>query len=110
SDCGDEPSLVADTLTGFVDELIADYKAEQQRQAEIVARRIPYQDEILAHREAIARDGGSKDAEDWMVCSSGYALFRMLDRLAYRVSPRKLRLYGLACCQLIPNLEQDADC
>jgi uncharacterized protein (TIGR02996 family) len=110
SDCGDEPTLIAETLPEYVNERIAEYEAEQRRQAEAARRRLPYQEEIAAHRQAIARNGGPEDGAKWMDCSAGYPMFRMLDRLEHRVSPRKLRLYGIACCRRIPSLEQDEDC
>lgn len=110
SDCGDEPTLIADSFAGFVDELVANHKAEQLQKDEITNKRLVYQAEISAHCDAAALAGKSTETTKWFDCSNGSPMFRMLDRLPHKVSARKLRLYGIACCRLIPSLNEDEHC
>lgn len=107
SDCGDKPTLTNDTFREYIDQLIAEHEEEQQWLAEVAQRQLPYQEEMAAHLDAINRDEGSKNAKEWLEKDSGYGLLRMLDRLRHKVSPRKMRLYGIACCRLIRDLEKD---
>lgn len=110
SDCGDVPLRVADTLQQHVEQTIADHEATKTMEAERVRQHAPFQAEINAHLAAIACEGSSTAAAEWMTCGAIWPMFQWLNGLAPKVSPRKLRLYGLALCRLIPDLENDADC
>jgi hypothetical protein len=110
SDCGETPTRVADTLQQYVDHTITEHQAEQAREAERLRQRLPFQAEIDAHLALIASDGGSSSAVEWMTCDAIWPMFEWLKGRQPKVSPRKLRLYGLAICRLIPDLEDDPDC
>ena len=107
SDCGDKPTRVARTIRHYVEKLLRDWQKELDNRAEAEQRRQLRAAEIDAHLEAIAHDGGSQRARDWMSQLGMYPLMKMLDELWHKPSPRKLRLFGLACCARIPRLVND---
>ncbi len=122
SDCGETPTRVAKTLLQYVKQSIAEREAAKASEAERVRRRKPFQEEIDAHLTEATRErgplmlvpprwggAGSPFAAEWMTCGSIYAMFEWLKEVRPKISPRKLRLYGLALCGLIPGLEDDAD-
>lgn len=47
------------------------------------------------------------DAQEWQAAENPYPMF---DYLGRSVSPRKLRLFGIACCRRIWNLMPDVRC
>lgn len=110
SDCGDTPTLVAKTFQGFVETTIAEHEAEQARSAEAARQRVPFQREIDAHLAAISQEPCSPLTAEWATTEAIYPMFRWLGELKPKVSPRKLRLYGIALCRQIPDLEDDVDC
>lgn len=110
SDCGEVPLRVADTLQQYVEQTIAEHEAAKVVEAERIRLHAPFRDEIDAHLTAIAREEGGAAAVEWMACEAIWPMFERLKGLEPRVSPRKLRLYGLALCRLVPDLEDDADC
>jgi SMI1 / KNR4 family (SUKH-1) len=123
SDCGETPTRVADILQQYVEQTIAEHEAAKALEAERVRRRAPFQKEIEAHLAVVARDRGSLElvrpewagagsplAAKWITCDGIYPMFEWLKGRDAKVSPRKLRLYGLALCRLIPGVEDDADC
>ncbi|WP_459555357.1 hypothetical protein [Lacunimicrobium album] len=67
-----------------------------------------YQSELEAHRLAIDRLGGNTNATEWLDTKYAVWMIRQLDRLRSRPLPRKMRLYGIACCRLITNLKRSA--
>jgi hypothetical protein len=103
SDCGNTPTFVAASLEGFVLEQLEEHQKEQKREA---ARQEEYEEENAEELKAIA-DSGDPKARQWLEARSPYAMFPALDNIGQRVSPRKLRLYGIACCRRIENLESD---
>src|SRR5262245_31019676 len=110
SDCGETPTRVADTLQQYVEQTIAEHEVAKALEAERVRKRAPFQKEIDAHLAVIARDRGSSSAAEWMTCDAIWPMLEWLKGLKPKVSPKKLRLYGLALCRLIPGVEDDADC
>jgi hypothetical protein len=123
SDCGASPTRVAETLQQYVEQTVAKHKAAKALENERVRRRAPFQKEIDAHLAVVARDGGSLIAVPpgwngegsplaaaWISCNAIYPMFKWLKVLDSKASPRKLRLFGLAICQLIPGVEEDAEC
>lgn len=109
SDCDRTPTQVAATLADFVETIIAEHESAKAIAAERARRHAPFEPEIRAHLDAIRREHGSELAQNWMTCNAIYPMFEWLNGLEPKVSPRKMRLYGLALCQLIPNLDDDAD-
>jgi uncharacterized protein (TIGR02996 family) len=103
SDCGDTPTRVARSLKGFVQERLKEHQEEQERAA---ARQEDYHEENAEELKAIAESGDPK-AKQWLEAISPYAMFPALDNIGQRVSPRKLRLYGIACCRRVANLAAD---
>ncbi|SMP75597.1 SMI1 / KNR4 family (SUKH-1) [Neorhodopirellula lusitana] len=110
ADCGDVATLIVPTLDQFVDQLLADHVTEVQRQADLDRSRLGFQLENAAHRRAAAGKSDAKNSDEWFDEHRVRSLFRIIDRLPHKVSPRKLRLYGIACCKLIPALKEGAHC
>jgi hypothetical protein len=123
SDCAETPTRVADTLLEYVETTIAAHEVALAKKAERDRKRAPFQQEIEAHLAAMAHDRaslalvppgwgctGSLLAAEWMTSEAPWPMFQWLAGLERKVSPRKLRLYGLALCRLILGLEQDDDC
>jgi|GEM_PF-654168 len=106
SDCGDKPSLMAKSLRNFVDEAVREHEEEHSREER---RHALFQDEVAAEMQAIA-EGSDPKAKQWLEASTPYVMFELLDCLGARISPRKMRLFGIACCALIDNLPKDDDC
>jgi hypothetical protein len=108
SDCDDPPARVAATLDAFVEETIANREAERSHRIEQRRRRAASRPEMDAHLAAMKRDRSAHLERAWWLTSDAiYPMINELDELKPRVSPRKLRLFGLALCRLIPNLEDD---
>jgi uncharacterized protein (TIGR02996 family) len=103
SDCGDTPTRVARSLKRFVLERLKEHQEEEKRAA---ARQGDYEEENAEELKAIAESGDPK-ARQWLEARSPSAMFPALDNIGLRVSPRKLRLYGIACCRRIENLAAD---
>ena len=108
SDCGETPTRVAETLQQYVELTIAEHESAKAREAERVRQRAPFQKEIDAH--LALRDRGPSPAAEWMTSDAIWPMFEWLKGLERKVSPRKLRLYGLALCRLIPAVGDDSDC
>ena len=106
SDCGGKPTRVARSLKAFVDKLVKEHQAEEALAAR---RQEVIQEEVSEETRAIAEAGNEK-AKKWLDAGSPYPMFDLLDNLGRKLSPRKLRLYGIACCRRIANLLTDADC
>ena len=106
SDCGDESSLMAVSLRNFVDEAVRQHEEEQKRED---SRHALFQDEVAAEMQAVA-EGSDPKAKQWLEASTPYVMFELLGSLGARISPRKMRLFGIACCALIDNLPKDDDC
>jgi len=109
SDCEETPTQVAGTLLEHVEATIANHESEKAWKAKLALQRAPFQQEIDAHLAAIKREGGSSRAAEWMTIDAIYPMFEWLNELEQKISPRKLRLYGIALCQLIPGVQDDAD-
>ena len=110
SDCGDKPSVMNSSLEEFIQEFYQDYLQQQQAEQAVRERRRQYLPEMDAHRAWIEENGGSEDGIEWLECESGYRILNMLDRLPQRPSARKMRLFGIANCNLIDGIEGDKDC
>jgi uncharacterized protein (TIGR02996 family) len=113
SDCGDEPTLISNSIDVFVNELIDDYNAKKEKERlvelERARRREPFQLEVDAHREAAATAGYMPVAESWFGATNCRQLFQDLADLPFKVSPRKLRLLGIAGCKRIAACRDDAE-
>jgi hypothetical protein len=110
SDCAESPTLVEDTLLEYVETTIADHAAAQALKAERARKQASFQREIDAHLAAMVHDRVPPFAKEWMTTEAIWPMFQWLAQLERKVSPRKLRFYGLALCRLIPGLENDDDC
>lgn len=106
SDCGDKPTRVARTLKAFVEERISNHKEEQEREAK---RREALGEEGVEELKLIAETPNPK-AESWLTAQSPYPMFNVYDSLGTKISPRKLRLFGIACCRRIPNIAEYEIC
>lgn len=106
SDCGDEPTRIAESLKSFVDALVRENK-EQQEQA--ARRQEAIQEEETEELQAVAAAADPK-AKQWLAATSPYLMFQYLDNLGRKVSPRKLRLFGIACCRRLEGLTADDEC
>jgi hypothetical protein len=113
SDCGNEPTLISNSIDVFVNELIDDYNAKKEKERlvelERARRREPFQLEVDAHREAAATAGYMPVAESWFGATNCRRLFQDLDDLPYKLSPRKLRLLGIAGCKRIAACRDDEE-
>lgn len=113
SDCGDEPTLMSASFENFIDEIVSEHKAkleaEKQLQLERMNRRLPYQPENTAHLEAISIEEDLKVAENWLDATNCRHLFEIIKTLPFKVSPRKLRLFGIACCKQITAINEDSE-
>jgi hypothetical protein len=92
SDCGGEAGRVSRTFQGYVDEALENCH-ERMRQEEAAARQ----------REQFVEEAGGDDqhgsVQEWL-SSSPHRMFDFLDRLG-KVTPRKLRLFNIACCRRV---------
>ena len=109
SDHADTPSLIAETFQKYIHDSVAEYEAWQAEIAAKEKRRLPYQAEVAAHRDAIMKANGSDRAKEWLECDSSPTVFSMLEQLWRMPSPRKMRLFGIACCEQIPGLRDDPE-
>src|SRR5260370_15830222 len=106
SDCGDEPTRIAESLKSFVDKLMKEHKEQQEQAAK---RQEAIQEEETEELQAAAAAADLK-TKQWLAASSPYLMFQYLDNLGRKVSPRKLRLFGIACCRRLENLTADDEC
>ena len=106
SDCGDEPIIVDSTLTEFVDERLEEYEEENGRST---WRQAVIQEETSEELRASSMIADPR-ASEWATAESPYVMFRLIDSLGRLISPRKLRLFGVACCRQIMNIDSDDDC
>lgn len=106
TDCGDEPDQLFDSLSELIDLRLGEHREQLEKDR----RRQELEGDAEAVELAAAEAADHPKAKDWVTAGSPYASFKILDGLTRKVSPRKLRLYGLACCSLIENLDSDEDC
>lgn len=106
TDCGDEADQLFDTLNELIDLRLGEHREQLEKDR----RRQELEGDAEAVELAAAESADHAKAKDWVTAGSPYASFEILDGLTRKVSPRKLRLYGLACCSLIENLDSDEDC
>lgn len=106
SDCGDEPTCVAETFQQYVEEVLQSWGEELQRREEMEQRRLIHAAENEAQLASIQRDNAPATARDWVTKLNTNPMFFMLDQLWHHPSPRKLRLFGLASCAQIPGLTE----
>ena len=106
SDCGDKPTRVARSLKAFVDKRVKERKTEQDQAAR---RQEVIHEETRAEEQALAGAGDGK-AKEWLGAQTPHRMFDLLDNLGRKLSPRKLRLFGIACCRRIVDLMMDDDC
>ena len=95
SDCGDEPTPVAETLQEFVDGRVGEHRERLREEAE---RRERLGEDGAAQLRA-AEESGDERAKEWVDYGGPYPMFQALDGLDHPVSVRKLRLYGIAACR-----------
>lgn len=62
---------------------------------------------LLPAARTAPRDDGEMNATAWLAVDSPSRMFDFLER---KISPRKLRLFGIACCRRIEELMTDAGC
>jgi uncharacterized protein (TIGR02996 family) len=105
SDCGDRPTQVAQSLEAYVDERLNKHEERNRREARRLA---------AMREEAVEVQGcagvDEKRARQWMTASVPQALFGLLDNLGRKPLPRKMRLFGIACCRRLPDLMADPEC
>ncbi|MFN0020507.1 MAG: SMI1/KNR4 family protein [Pirellulaceae bacterium] len=106
SDCGDQPSLIADSLPAFIDDSVQEHQKEQERAEK---RQSVIQEEVTAELRAISAISDPR-AKQWLESLSPYPMIEGLRNLGYEVSARKMRLLGIACCQRLKDLPKDDDC
>ncbi len=58
----------------------------------------------------VDQNASSDKAKAWNDSQSSVEMLRLLDGLAVKVAPRKLRLFGIECCHRIRGFANDADC
>lgn len=102
TDCGDRPILVADRLEPFINDFITQWKTEKEWEQQWRA-----QLERDEHAELRAAD--NELAKNWITAKTVPVL---LDLLKHRggASPRKWRLFCVACCQTLPKFQTDPLC
>jgi hypothetical protein len=105
SDCGDKPTRVARTLNAYVDERL---KEHEERQREEARRQAAMQEEAVEVEPGPGVD--ERRAREWMEARTPHPLFGHLDNLGRKPSPRKMRLFGIACCRRLPDLMADPEC
>lgn len=106
SDCDDQPSLIADSLSAFIDDSVQEHQKEQER---VERRQAAVQEQVAAELRAISAANDPR-AKHWVESLSPYPMIQNLSNLGYRVSVRKMRLLGIACCQRLQDLPKDDDC
>lgn len=111
SDCGDEPTRISSSLDNFVNELISDHiarvESKKRLEQEQARRREPFLAEFAAHRQAIDEAGGMAIAKDWFGATNSRQMFQALTHLPFKVSPRKLRLLGIAACKRVSGCQDN---
>jgi hypothetical protein len=105
SDCGGTPRRVAPSLAAFVDRLLEEHEAEE----EAATRRQAVFQEEEAEEARAAAEAGNERAQEWLNAKSPDPMFDYLDNLGRKLSPRRLRLFGIACCRRIWDTVTDAD-
>lgn len=105
SDCGDKPARVAPTLKAYVEERLKEHEEHKREEA---------QRQAAMQEEAVEAPGGAgadpQRVHEWMAARSPHALFGYLDNLGRKPTPRKLRLFGIACSRRLPELLADPQC
>src|SRR5262249_28469537 len=105
SDCGDKPTRVARTLETYVKERLNEHEEQKRQEAR---RQAAMQEEAV--EGPVSAEVDPKRARDWMAARSPQMLFGYLDNLGRKPTPRKLRLFGIACCRRVRVLMADQEC
>lgn len=102
-----EPFLAAESLEDHVNKTITQYLEEMERErlAQLAAaqKRQPYQAEYAAHLELNHNSDQAHLLETFFSATHRRSLFGTLTKLPYKISPRKMRLFGIACCKQVPQ-------
>ncbi len=102
----EDEALVRDSLPEFAREILDEFLEEQ---AEEIRRWNTIQGEFAAEMAEIESAGDDK-AREWLTVRSSSPLLKLSSSLDRRITPRKMRLFGVACCRRLPGLSLDTDC